>query len=147
MFNEWWNTVSEQLPQLRNQLTEQINQTLAPWLPTNAEEVQVGNHRLRILGKLGEGGYSFVYLAEEILPDTTHVQGTQRAPVPRRFALKKILAGEKEQLALAHRELEAMKRLPKHPNLLPLIESQIVKTETNTVVYMLFPLMVSNLTS
>ena len=145
MFNDWWNSVSEQLPQLRNQLTEQINQTLAPWIPSLVDEVQVGQHRLSILRQLGEGGYSFVYLAEEILPEPSiDKRTTQLSANPRKYALKKVLAGEKEQLALAEREIAAMRKLPKHPNLLPMIESQVVKTPKNTIVYMLFPLMVSN---
>lgn len=149
MFNDWWKGVSEQLPQLREQLTEQINQTLAPWLPSLVEEVKVGKHHLRILRKLGEGGYSFVYLAEETLPETSlastpPTSGIHISPQPRKYALKKVLAGEKEQLSLAEREILVMKReLPKHPNLLPLIESQVVKAETY-VVYMLFPLMETN---
>jgi hypothetical protein len=147
MFNDWWKGVSEQIPQLREQLTEQLNQTLAPWLPSLVEEVKVGNHRLRIVRKLAEGGYSFVYLAEEILPETmtsalSPSPVTQIQPQTRKYALKKVLAGEKEQLILAEREIKAMKQLPRHPNLLPLIESQVVKAETY-VVYMLFPLMVS----
>jgi serine/threonine kinase 16 len=110
--------------------------------------VKVGNYSLRILRKLGEGGYSFVYLAEEILPETpistTAASSSIHRPAqPRKYALKKVLAGEKEQLALAEREIEAMKRLPRHPNLLPLIEYQVVKAETY-VVYMLFPLMEAN---
>jgi serine/threonine protein kinase len=149
MFNDWWKGISEQLPQLREQLTEQINQTLAPWLPTLVEEVHICKHPLRILRKLGEGGYSFVYLAQEILPDAASISttvpspGTQLPPLARKYALKKVLAGEKEQLALAEREISAMRRLPKHPNLLPLIESQVVKEDNMYVVYMLFPLMVS----
>lgn len=147
MFNDWWKGVSEQLPQLREQLTKQINHTLAPWIPSLVEEVKVGNHHLHILRKLGEGGYSVVYLAEETLPETSATSTVPTSsihvtPHPRRYALKKVLAGEKEQLALAEREILAMKRdLPRHPNLLPLIESQVVREETY-VVYMLFPLMV-----
>jgi len=147
MFNDWLKGVTEQLPQLREQITEQINHTLAPWLPSLVEEVKVGNHHLHILRKLGEGGYSVVYLAEETLPEAPTASAlptssTQIPPQPRKYALKKVLAGEKEQLALAEREISAMKReLPKHPNLLPLIESQVVKAETY-VIYMLFPLMV-----
>jgi serine/threonine protein kinase len=147
MFSDWWKGVSEQLPQLREQLTEHINHSLAPWLPSLVEEVKVGNHHLRILRKVGEGGYSIVYLAEEMLPEastasTPTTSGRQIPPQPRKYAVKKVLAGEKEQLAQAEREISTMKRkLPKHPNLLPLIESQVVKSEIY-VIYMLFPLMV-----
>jgi hypothetical protein len=139
------DSVSEQLNlhDLRDQLTEQLNQTLAVLGPalgaTASEEVTVGRRRLRVLSKLGEGGYSFVYLAEEVLPE-----GSTRHP--QRFALKKVLAGEQEALAAAEREVATMRRLPPHPALLPLLDAQVVKATAGPAshaVYMLFPLMVS----
>lgn len=154
MFKQWLSNVQEQLPQLREQLNEQIhqiNQTVTPWVTNllhSGEEVQVGQHHLRILSKLGEGGYSIVYLAEEAPLDTSILARVAPQDEPRRrYALKKILASDAEHLAAAEREIAVMRRLPPHPSLLPLLDSQIFNavgqgSSAGHIVYMLFPLMV-----
>eukprot|EP00891_Asterochloris_glomerata_P009358 jgi/Astpho2/9358/e_gw1.00142.26.1_t len=86
--------------------------------------------------QLGEGGYSFVYLAREIEEDSARAQ-------PQQFALKKVLASTAEQLALARQEMAVMRSL-QHPNLLPLLAHSITQQRHEgaalQVVYMLFPL-------
>ena len=154
MLKQWWSKAQEQLPQLREQLNDQINhlnQTVTPWISNlvggSGDVIQVGQHRLVILSKLGEGGYSFVYLAEEIPanPGTTTTGFHQDQP-RRRYALKKVLASEAEQLAAAQKEIDIMRQLPPHPSLLPLLDSQIIQADQGQgryIIYMLFPLMVS----
>jgi serine/threonine kinase 16 len=152
-FSSCWNKVSElkqQLPQLQEQLAEQLTQRLAPLLPAalgggGGEEVAVGPRRLRVLRKLGEGGYSFVYLAREILP----AQAAGQPPAAGQlFALKKVLAAGREQLAAARHEVEVTRRLD-HPNLLPLLDAEVAPAGADAgggvthVVHMLFPLYVS----
>ena len=168
-FKDAVSSLTEQLPQLRDQLTEQFNKTVSPYLGNIAgggggggggEEVQVGSYRLRVISKLGEGGYSFVYLVEEVSisqnnssnalgnlvlqPEQQHFQQQ-----PRRFALKKVLAGDQEQLAAAEREVDNIRKLGRHVNLLPLLDYQVATVDrsatgsiASNVVYMLFPLMV-----
>lgn len=53
---------------------------------------------------IGEGGFAFVW----------KVQDTNTHEV---FALKKIICQDKQQLAMAKREVEILARLPEHPNL------------------------------
>ena len=142
----YWDEVRDQLPQIRDHLNTQISNIshqLAPLgvggIGGSGEVVTVGPRSLRVLKKIGEGGYSFVYLAEEVLP----------APAPRRpqhFALKKVLADSEEQLAAARHEIAVMRRLT-HPNILPLVDAAIVRSAQTSsaghVAYMLFPLYVS----
>lgn len=178
MFQKFWDNVSEQLPTLKEQFTDQINQinqSLAPLFgsaaslsslstssPAAAAIVTVGPLRVRILKKLGEGGYSYVYLAEEVPRNEDDGSSSSRPslpPPPRQqcYALKKVLAGELEQLEAAKREIKVMQDLPAHPNLLPLLEHAIIATAPTAArsstassaikhtVYMLFPLMDINL--
>ena len=141
--------VSDHISQLP-QYQEQINQRLAPWVPSlggaagGGEELDLGGRRLRIIKKLGEGGYSFVYLAREIPPSSVM---DVSVPAGQLFALKKVLAGGAEQLAEARHEIDAMRRL-RHPNLLPLLDHAVCATNqgggggASHIVYMLFPLYV-----
>lgn len=157
--------LQDQLPELQQRLSqrmEQIGEHLDPLVrkmnalstsSSREEEISLGEEsrpvRLRILRKIGEGGYSFVYLAE------VTASGQREGPweVPgTHLALKKILAGGRDQLVEAQREINIMSKL-RHPNLLRLIDATIVSVRKDDgvsgtggashVVYMVFPLYVS----
>eukprot|EP00002_Diphylleia_rotans_P013170 TRINITY_DN2566_c0_g1_i1.p1 TRINITY_DN2566_c0_g1~~TRINITY_DN2566_c0_g1_i1.p1 ORF type:complete len:315 (-),score=58.39 TRINITY_DN2566_c0_g1_i1:532-1476(-) len=70
--------------------------------------VVIDGKRYRTLQLLGEGGFSFVYLVEELSSG-------------KRYALKKILAQDREQIESAHQEIEVHKIFGKHPNVLKLL--------------------------
>ncbi|QDZ25946.1 serine/threonine-protein kinase [Chloropicon primus] len=93
-----------------------------------AEEVVVNHRRLVIVRLLGEGGYSFVYLA-------------RCCETGQEFALKKILAQTSEQLELAKNEIDVMHKF-KHANLLSLVDSEAkrgtAKDQSQNVVHLLF---------
>ncbi|KAK9839446.1 hypothetical protein WJX81_002545 [Elliptochloris bilobata] len=87
---------------------------------------------------LAEGGYSFVYLVQE-LPTLENLHARTRE-----FALKKVLAVTSEGLAMAQREIDVMRRLH-HPCLLPLLGASITpqvdeEHGSKYLVLMLFPL-------
>eukprot|EP00803_Ostreobium_quekettii_P007595 evm.model.scf_2946.2 EVM.evm.TU.scf_2946.2 scf_2946:6198-11456(+) len=112
-------------------------QSLQTYYFLPAQDVWINNRRFRILRQIAEGGYSFVYLAKELPTE-------DRATVlDAKYALKKILATTKEQLADAQREIDVLQKL-RHPGVIPLLESGVV-TEASAeggsmqVVYMLFP--------
>ena len=81
-----WDSVSAQVATQLPRLSQQ----LAPWLPGGqgsaaaGEEVTLGGRRLRVVRKLGEGGYSFVYEVREV--------ATAERPLPddAPLALKKV---------------------------------------------------------
>ena len=77
------------------------------------EEITVEGRGFQIQQQLGEGGFSYVFLAREV-PDSRGVD----------VALKRMLVHEREQEADALREMETMRRFD-HPNLLPLILGEI----------------------
>ncbi|DBB02259.1 TPA: hypothetical protein ACH3X3_011281 [Trebouxia sp. C0006] len=107
------------------------------WLPgALGEDVVLDHRRFRVIKLLGEGGYSFVYLARE-LPTEENPAVSESY-----FALKKILAGSSEQLTAAEKEVQVMTQL-QHPNLLPLLAQAVVPDRSDgrmlQLVYMLFP--------
>eukprot|EP00455_Lapot_gusevi_P037736 TRINITY_DN42333_c0_g1_i1.p1 TRINITY_DN42333_c0_g1~~TRINITY_DN42333_c0_g1_i1.p1 ORF type:complete len:152 (+),score=31.73 TRINITY_DN42333_c0_g1_i1:69-458(+) len=72
----------------------------------NAEStIPIGDRKLRVKQRLAEGGYSFVDLVEDV---KTHEL----------FALKKMLAQDEEGNRLALAEIDLLKSLPPHPNIL-----------------------------
>ena len=84
-----WSSVSTQLPQLQSAISQQLGSlgdSLPGWLGAlrGGEEVELGGRRLRVGRKLAEGGYSFVYSAQEVeTPERPH-------PSTQTFALKKV---------------------------------------------------------
>eukprot|EP00301_Raphidiophrys_heterophryoidea_P011573 c17714_g1_i1.p1 GENE.c17714_g1_i1~~c17714_g1_i1.p1 ORF type:complete len:572 (-),score=102.57 c17714_g1_i1:224-1897(-) len=63
----------------------------------------IGKHTVRIKAQLAEGGYSFVYSANDTLTD-------------QQFALKRMVCQDKDMMRLARNEISMLERLPDHPN-------------------------------
>eukprot|EP00124_Ichthyophonus_hoferi_P005406 Ihof_evm1s775 gene=Ihof_evmTU1s775 len=87
----------------------------------------VNRRRLLLTKLLGEGGFSFVYLVEDVA-------------TKRRFALKKITCHDTEQLRSALREVE-LYRLFDHPNIIRVVDScSVTSPRGDNDVYVLLPL-------
>ncbi|GAB5033384.1 nak mpsk protein kinase [Nannochloropsis oceanica] len=90
-----------------------------------------GGRRVRIKKQLAEGGFGYVYLAQD-------------AHTGEVYALKKMLCQVREQLEAAKREIFYHREL-RHPNLLPLIDSRVHQqhpvpsSSTGIYAYLLFP--------
>ncbi|KIM33499.1 hypothetical protein M408DRAFT_155596 [Serendipita vermifera MAFF 305830] len=93
-----------------------------------AATVKVNGRTYKIVKALGEGGFSFVYLAQD------EVTG-------REFALKKIRAHNSEGVKGAMREIEAYRRF-KHPNIIRIYDSAVVQDPSGDgkIVYLFLPL-------
>ncbi|PVG04362.1 Pkinase-domain-containing protein [Serendipita vermifera] len=93
-----------------------------------AATVKVNGRKYQIVRALGEGGFSFVYLAQD---ETTG----------REFALKKIRVHNSEGVKGAMREIEAYRRF-KHPNIIRIYDSSVVQDPSGDgkIVYLFLPL-------
>ncbi|KAG8788526.1 hypothetical protein FRC20_004740 [Serendipita sp. 405] len=93
-----------------------------------AATVKVNGRTYKIVKPLGEGGFSFVYLAQDELTG-------------REFALKKIRAHNSEAVKGAMREIEAYRRF-KHPNIIRIYDSAVVQDPSGDgkIVYLFLPL-------
>mmetsp|Transcript_32623 Transcript_32623/g.79367 ORF Transcript_32623/g.79367 Transcript_32623/m.79367 type:complete len:714 (+) Transcript_32623:219-2360(+) len=79
-------------------------------VPITQEEIPINGSRVRIIKQLGQGGYAFVYLVEDINSG-------------RQYALKKMLAGDAEAKEVAKMEVRIMKSYKKSPNLVRYFDS------------------------
>jgi serine/threonine protein kinase len=139
--------VSERLQTSRlATLKDQVNQHLHEWFPAlgdGKKEVHLGHRRFRVLKSLGQGGYSTVYLVEEVTSFENQGHGTSGP----RFALKEVITQGQDQLLEAEREIEVMKSLG-HPKLMPILDQATVSRARGQaryrIVYMLFPLYVGD---
>ncbi|KAG8811278.1 hypothetical protein FRC17_002544 [Serendipita sp. 399] len=93
-----------------------------------AATVKVNGRTYKIVKALGEGGFSFVYLAQD-------------ESTGREFALKKIRAHNSEAVKGALREIEAYRRF-KHPNIIRIYDSAVVQDPSGDgkIVYLFLPL-------
>lgn len=89
-----WDSVSAQLPVLGAQLGalqadfQRRLHTAGIYVGGSGEVLQLGCRRFRVLRKLGEGGYAFVFeVQEEVAPTTL---GTAAALETEPLALKKV---------------------------------------------------------
>ncbi|CCM04252.1 uncharacterized protein FIBRA_06419 [Fibroporia radiculosa] len=92
-------------------------------------KVKINGRTFKIVRVLGEGGFSFVYLAED-------------EHSGRQFALKKIRCPSgHEDVRQAMREVEAYRRF-KHPNIIRILDSAVVQDPNGDgqVVYLFLPL-------
>lgn len=116
-----------------------INQHISNWRNGEAissEELMISGMKIRIVKKIADGGYSSVFLAEEVKEWNEQEGGAMTKG--QQFALKKVICGGNEQLEEAKKEIRVMKRL-EHKHLLP-IKGYLV--QESGVVYMLFDLYV-----
>lgn len=92
-----------------------------------------GGRRVRIKKQLAEGGFGYVYLAQD-------------AHTGEVYALKKMLCQTQDQLKAAKREIVYHREL-RHPNLLPLVDSRVQQqhpvpsSSTGIYAFLLFPYM------
>ncbi|KAM5538437.1 hypothetical protein V8D89_007770 [Ganoderma adspersum] len=92
-------------------------------------KVKINGRTFKIIRVLGEGGFSFVYLAQD-------------EHSGRQFALKKIRCPSgQEDVRQAMREVEAYRRF-KHPNIIRILDSAVVQDPNGDgqVVYLFLPL-------
>ncbi|KAG5638475.1 hypothetical protein H0H81_012407 [Sphagnurus paluster] len=92
-------------------------------------KVKINGRTFQIIKVLGEGGFSFVYLAQD-------------EHSGRQFALKKIRCPTgSEDVKVAMREVEAYRRF-KHPNIIRILDSAIVQDPEGDgkIVYLFLPL-------
>ncbi|GER38621.1 serine/threonine protein kinase 3 [Striga asiatica] len=106
-----------------------------------AGDVWINENRFRIVRQLGEGGFAYVYLVKELLPDPsnpsngiaakikdpTHVSGDGT------YAMKKVLIQNCEQLELVREEIRVSSQFS-HPNLLPLLDHAIIEVKEENYV-------------
>lgn len=123
------------LPQLMNAfdtLKEQAKDAiwaLSSCLCQQSARVKINGRTFSILKVLGEGGFSFVYLAQDELSD-------------RQFALKKIRCPTgSEGVKEAMREVEAYRRF-RHPNIIRILDSAVIQDPDGEgqIVYLFLPL-------
>lgn len=82
------------------------------------ESVRINDRRFIVRSRLGEGGFSYVDLIEDV---RTH----------RSYALKRITCHSKDEERTAMQEVELMKTF-KHPNLIPLETSTMIQVDKYT---------------
>mmetsp|Transcript_2659 Transcript_2659/g.5091 ORF Transcript_2659/g.5091 Transcript_2659/m.5091 type:complete len:702 (+) Transcript_2659:136-2241(+) len=92
-----------------NKAAEHVKQSV----PT--EEIPIGGSRMRIVKQLGQGGYAFVYLVEDVNSG-------------RRYAMKRMLAADSEAKAVAKTEVKIMRSFKGAPNLVRYYDSKMKQT-------------------
>ncbi|GAA94070.1 uncharacterized protein L969DRAFT_45043 [Mixia osmundae IAM 14324] len=90
-----------------------------------SKDVKLNGRTFKIVRLLGEGGFAFVYLAE----DTSS---------GRQFALKKIRCQSSEGYRIAMKEVEAYKRF-RHPYCIRCLDSCVIQDEEGQVIYLFLP--------
>ncbi|XP_020595696.1 AP2-associated protein kinase 1 isoform X2 [Phalaenopsis equestris] len=76
--------------------------------------IEIGNERLRVQNVIAEGGFSCVYLAHDA------------ANLSKQFAVKHMICQDGESLDLAMKEIQVMKLLKGHPNVVTLLAHSIL---------------------
>ena len=90
------------------------------------ESIEVDGQIYKVVRKLGEGGFAFVFLVEDAQM--------------KRYALKKMLCPDADKVALAEKEIKVSKLLQqdgRHPNIVYLTASARRSTERGTEILML----------
>ncbi|KAI8543160.1 hypothetical protein RHMOL_Rhmol08G0196000 [Rhododendron molle] len=101
-------------------------------------DVWINKNRFRIIRQLGEGGFAYVYLVKEVLPDSSASSGlasnftdASHLSDDGTYAMKKVLIQNTEQLQLVREEIR-VSSLFSHPNLLPLLDHAIIAVKVWT---------------
>ncbi|XP_075519430.1 uncharacterized protein LOC142553221 [Primulina tabacum] len=113
-------------------------------------DVWINENRFRIVRKLGEGGFAYVFLVKEVLSDpsvpgiSAKIKDSSHISDDGTYAVKKILIQNNEQLELVREELRVSSKFS-HPNLLPLLDHAIIAVKPSqdqswkNEAYLLFP--------
>jgi serine/threonine kinase 16 len=88
----------------------------------------IGNTKVQIMRQLSEAGFGVVYLVQDVSSG-------------RNCAMKQMLCQNKEQITEAHGEIDALRRLKGHQNIIELLDHNSVEIGNNIrQVLLLFPL-------
>ena len=134
----WMDKLKTYVRDVRENLVPACQEHFSSWRSgdvgihsTSQEEIDFGGSmRIRIVQKLAEGGYSCVFVGEDVLEQQGRV-----------YAVKRIACGGREQKEEAMKEIDVMERLD-HPNILPIRGHAVVPAlgpgPASEHVYMLF---------
>ena len=167
-----WSSFKKSLDSIRDQALQAYDEAIQPvqsrrnlgqagsasFGSSGGNVVQFKDRSVRLLDQIAEGGYSTVFLGEEVLvgaPGASYGTGYagsahERSIAPRRYAVKRIACGGREQLSEAKKEIDVMERLGGvgAANVLPLIgytRTRCDRPGDLEYVYMLFDLYDGNL--
>ncbi|KAG9156573.1 hypothetical protein Leryth_006570 [Lithospermum erythrorhizon] len=113
-------------------------------------DVWINENRFRLMRKIGESGYAYVFLVKEILSDPSDPGISKKLKDPSfasgdgTYAMKKLLIQSNEQLESVKEEIR-ISSLFFHPNLLPLLDHAIIPVKGSeeqsfkNEAYLLFP--------
>jgi cyclin G-associated kinase len=87
-----------------------VQQAAAQAAQAAAPPIQVGERCVVVKEQLGEGGFAYVSLVEDIQTGET-------------FAMKRMLCQDRESMDIAEKEITMMRRLKGHPNIITYIAS------------------------
>ena len=115
----WMDKLKTYVKDVRDQLVPACQEHFSSWRSGDVaghggshEDIDFGGSlRVRISQKIAEGGYSCVFLGESVEEELSGL--------PRKYAVKRIACGGKEQKDEAMKEIDVMMRL-NHPNILPI---------------------------
>jgi len=116
---------------------------LVPSFNESQRVLEFNGRRFKVVSKLGEGGYAFVFLVQEI-PNPLTPHNSLIEPSRHQYALKQVLAQSREQLELVQEEV-LMTGHFNHPNIVKLLDSGITtipaskNEDAHHQVHMLFP--------
>ncbi|CAN0049763.1 unnamed protein product, partial [Phaeothamnion confervicola] len=94
--------------------------------------VTIGSRRIRVKRQLAEGGYGFVYKAEDERTRQEYALKMMRIPRERNGQLASPEAAEMAEL-----EQSVVRQLTQHPNIVAYVDSGIVRTDTAVEYYIL----------
>ncbi|XP_051117004.1 uncharacterized protein LOC127241826 [Andrographis paniculata] len=115
-------------------------------------DVWINENRFRIIRQLGEGGFAYVFLVKEVVPDTANsgiskkIKDSSHVSEDGTYAMKKVLIQNNEQLELVKEEIRVSSQF-NHPNLLPLLDHAVIPVKATqeqswkNEAYLLFPVL------
>eukprot|EP00158_Paraphelidium_tribonemae_P005993 Partr_v1_DN27623_c1_g1_i1_m64892 putative serine threonine kinase 16 len=126
-------------------LFRRLQNWIYSWLfPSGSRSVTLNSdHRYRIIKRIGEGGFAYVYLVER--ENLSHggdpEQGLSTNSQNNRFALKKLRIEMDEQIQGFEHEVAAhlLANASGSAHIVKLLESKLIATGTSTYGYLLFP--------